>query len=249
MVSLITPTGRFGERDHVLEGHQELGNVAGPEHLTGLFEVSLCPVTEPSSPMGGVQTPMLLTRHHPLRIISSPFHRRRVSNLGFPCLPCNVFYWALNCTAALPARLLTTDKTVSSRVLIAREFDELNLEQISGQVGGVRIRQHVNPLKASLMAPVRIPKWDEAFADPSLPVMVDIGCGSGRFLMVLAKRNSGSCNYLGLEIREKLVSRSKIWAKELNLRNIYFMVANGTFAFDSILSSYPGKLTCVSILK
>eukprot|EP00249_Psilotum_nudum_P026159 c31669_g1_i1 orf=169-321(+) len=50
--------------------------------------------------MGAVHTPMLLPRHHPLRI-TSPFLQRPVSNLGFPCLPSNVFYWPLNCTAAL----------------------------------------------------------------------------------------------------------------------------------------------------
>lgn len=87
--------------------------------------------------------------------------------------------------------------------LVEQEFAELNLKHISDQVGGVRTRQHVNPLKASLMAPVSPPKWEDIFADPSLPIVVDIGSGSGRFMMMLAKRNTGSCNYLGLEIRHQ----------------------------------------------
>ena len=33
------------------------------------------------------------------------------------------------------------------------------------------------------------PQWGEIFADPSLPLVVDIGFGSGRFLLLYAKRS------------------------------------------------------------
>nr|GMD71689.1 tRNA (guanine-N(7)-)-methyltransferase-like isoform X2 [Ipomoea batatas] len=78
--------------------------------------------------------------------------------------------------------------------------------------------------------------------------MVDIGSGSGRFLMYLAKRNPESKNYLGLEIRPKLVTRAMYWVNELGLRNIHFMSANATISFESIVSTYPGPLVLVSIL-
>nr|GEU51323.1 tRNA (guanine-N(7)-)-methyltransferase-like isoform X2 [Tanacetum cinerariifolium]GEW95704.1 tRNA (guanine-N(7)-)-methyltransferase-like isoform X2 [Tanacetum cinerariifolium] len=66
--------------------------------------------------------------------------------------------------------------------------------------------------------------------------------GSGRFLMWLAKRNPGSKNYMGLEIREKLVTCAKTWAKELALSNIHFMFANAAISFRQLLSTYPGPL-------
>ncbi|GKE28754.1 tRNA (guanine-N(7)-)-methyltransferase-like protein isoform X2, partial [Tanacetum coccineum] len=70
---------------------------------------------------------------------------------------------------------------------------------------------------------------------------------SGRFLMWLAKRNPGRKNYMGLEIREKLVTRAKTWAKELALSNIHFMFANASISFRQLLSTYPGPLMLVSV--
>ncbi|KAJ7543029.1 hypothetical protein O6H91_09G022600 [Diphasiastrum complanatum] len=90
--------------------------------------------------------------------------------------------------------------------------------------------------------------WAMVFTNPKLPLSVDIGSGSGRFLMLLAKRNSGSSNFLGLDVRHKLVERSNAWAEQLQLKNMHFITANATIALDSLLATYPGKLTFVSIL-
>lgn len=46
----------------------------------------------------------------------------------------------------------------------------------------------------------------------------------------------------------QLVCRAKRWAEELELKNLGFIVANATVSFESILSNYPGPLTCVTIL-
>ncbi|CAN6461418.1 unnamed protein product [Victoria cruziana] len=132
--------------------------------------------------------------------------------------------------------------------LVELEYADLKLKEKTGEVGHVRIRQHVNPLSASFSTPPEIPNWNDVFEDPKLPLMVDIGCGSGRFLMWLAKKHPRSRNYLGLEIREKLVKRAQFWVKELTLKNIYFMFANATVAFKELVSAYPGPLICVSIL-
>lgn len=78
--------------------------------------------------------------------------------------------------------------------------------------------------------------------------MVDVGCGSGRFLIWLAKNSPESRNYLGLEIRQKLVQRSLFWVKDLALRNIHFMFANATISFEHLVSTYPGPLIFVSVL-
>ncbi|KAH9535447.1 hypothetical protein CY35_17G053600 [Sphagnum magellanicum] len=66
--------------------------------------------------------------------------------------------------------------------------------------------------------------------------------------MLLAKRTAAPCNFLGLDVRDKLLQRSRLWAEELNLTNLHFMVANATIGLDAILSTYPGKVSLVSIL-
>ncbi|KAL6981541.1 tRNA (guanine(46)-N(7))-methyltransferase [Sarracenia purpurea var. burkii] len=133
--------------------------------------------------------------------------------------------------------------------LVALEYAELNLsDKVSEELGHVRIRQHVNPLRSSLLVPAPLPDWNEVFKDPTLPLMVDIGSGSGRFLMWLAKRNPDRQNYLGLEIRQKLVKRAEYWVNELALSNIHFVFANATVSFKQIVSTYPGPLMLVSIL-
>ncbi|XP_020248787.1 uncharacterized protein LOC109826198 [Asparagus officinalis] len=139
---------------------------------------------------------------------------------------------------------------VKSPSLVELEYADLNLKEKYGssQLGHVRIRQHVNPLSSSFSKPVPAPDWKEVFEDCTLPLMVDIGCGSGRFLIWLAKNSSESMNYLGLEIRQKLVQRAQFWVKDLALRNIHFMSANATISFEHLVSSYPGPLTFVSIL-
>ncbi|XP_026409419.1 uncharacterized protein LOC113304502 [Papaver somniferum] len=144
----------------------------------------------------------------------------------------------------------STFHQASSPNIVASEYADLQITNTLsvGRVGHVRIRQHVNPLTAALSAPVEVPDWNQIFPDSTLPLMVDIGCGSGRFLLWLAKKSPQTNNYLGLEIRQKLVDRAQLWVKELSLSNIYFMFANATVCFDQIVSTYPGPLTFVSIL-
>nr|XP_043621483.1 tRNA (guanine-N(7)-)-methyltransferase [Erigeron canadensis] len=138
---------------------------------------------------------------------------------------------------------------IRSPQLVALEYADLSIPHIVCQeLGAVRVRQHVNPLSSTLSVPVEAPDWNDVFEDPKLPLVVDIGCGSGRFLMWLAKRNPGSKNYMGLEIRKKLVTRAETWAKELALSNIYFMFANASISFKQLISTYPGPLMLVSIL-
>ncbi|KAK1420296.1 hypothetical protein QVD17_21777 [Tagetes erecta] len=138
---------------------------------------------------------------------------------------------------------------IRSPQLVALEYADLSIPHIvCEELGVVRVRQHVNPLSSSLSVPVEVPKWEDVFEDPKLPLVVDIGCGSGRFLMWLAKRNPGSKNYMGLEIRKKLVTRAEKWAEELALSNIHFLFANASISFKQLISTYPGPLMFVSIL-
>ncbi|XP_047980048.1 tRNA (guanine-N(7)-)-methyltransferase-like [Salvia hispanica] len=141
------------------------------------------------------------------------------------------------------------EKLEYSTQLVTREYADLNLSNKDCQeVGHVRVRQHVNPLSFSKMVPVELPDWNAVYKDAKLPLMVDIGSGSGRFLLWLAKRNCGLKNYLGLEIRPKLAKRAEHWVHELGLNNIHFMHANAAVSFKQFISTYPGPLVLVSIL-
>lgn len=71
------------------------------------------------------------------------------------------------------------------------------------QVEGVRCRQHVNPLKKELQELIPPQDWAQIFADPQRPLVVDIGCGPGRFLLALHQRFKGH-NMLGLDIKGKV---------------------------------------------
>ncbi|CAA6669487.1 unnamed protein product [Spirodela intermedia] len=137
---------------------------------------------------------------------------------------------------------------VRSTDLVDREYGELKLKEKLGHLGHVRIRQHVNPLSSAFSTPAPLPNWKEVFRDPTLPVMVDVGSGSGRFLIWLAKNSPERQNYLGLEIRQRLVERAQFWVKDLALGNIVFLFANATVSFDQLVTSYPGPLVLVSIL-
>jgi len=68
-------------------------------------------------------------------------------------------------------------------------FFELGLAISCAGQGKTRARQHVNPLRAEFSAPPPPPPdWSKTFADPTRPLVVDVGCGQGRFLLLLARR-------------------------------------------------------------
>ncbi|XP_047150787.1 tRNA (guanine-N(7)-)-methyltransferase [Vigna umbellata] len=155
--------------------------------------------------------------------------------------------FSANCHVSSSAQSTLQPAHQRSSEVVALEYADLNLSY-NLDMGHLRIRQHVNPLSASFSVPAQVPDWNHVFADPMLPLMVDIGCGSGRFLMWLAKRTPKKRNFLGLEIRERIVKRAETWAKDLALNNIHFMFANATISFKQLVESYPGPLVLVSIL-
>ncbi|XP_042433954.1 phosphoglycerate kinase-like isoform X2 [Zingiber officinale] len=88
--------------------------------------------------------------------------------------------------------------------------------------------------------------WDATFADPTKPLLVDIGSGNGLFIFKMATKYT-DFNFLGLEINKKLVRRclDNLLPSEIN--NRYFLSTNATSTFSSIVSSYPGDLVIVTI--
>ena len=93
------------------------------------------------------------------------------------------------------------------------------------------MRQHVNPLSKYFSQIEEIPPFKEIFGDPKLPLHLDIGCAAGDFLFDLALENK-NWNYLGIEIREKLVINAKLRAKTIDIKNLYFSFGNANNIFD-----------------
>ncbi len=87
------------------------------------------------------------------------------------------------------------------------------------------MRQHVNPLSRNFNEIGKLPSLAEMFSDPKLNLHLDIGCASGEFLFDLALINT-SWNYLGIEIREKLVKNAKLKSQEKEIKNLYFVFGN-----------------------
>ena len=117
-------------------------------------------------------------------------------------------------------------------------------------VGQKKIRHHVNPLKDVHMRPLDLPpRWPEHhFADPLLPLHVDIGCARGVFCLDLATA-APELNVCGLEIRDLLAETASQDAKRLGLGNAAFFAANANVNLDALLSgaAETGRLQSVSI--
>ena len=62
----------------------------------------------------------------------------------------------------------------------------------------------MNPLKKELQVPLPPPDWAAIYQDIERPLVLDVGCGSGRFLLALAQHFRGH-NFLGLDIRQKVL--------------------------------------------
>ena len=87
------------------------------------------------------------------------------------------------------------------------------------------MRQHVNPLSRNFNEIEEIPYLVEMFGDSKLNLHLDIGCAAGEFLFDLALFYT-SWNYLGIEIREKLVKTAKLKVREKEINNLYFVFGN-----------------------
>ena len=99
------------------------------------------------------------------------------------------------------------------------------------------MRQHVNPLSRNFKEIERIPTLIEMFGNPHLPLHLDIGCASGEWLFELALVNFNR-NYLGIEVREKLVKNAKSKVEDREIKNLYFLFGNA----HNILNDAQSKL-------
>ena len=99
------------------------------------------------------------------------------------------------------------------------------------------MRQHVNPLSKNFNEIGRIPSLIEMFGDSQLNLHLDIGCASGDFLFDLALVNT-CWNYLGIEIRERLVKTAKLKVREKEMKNLHFLFGNANNLLSDIQSKF-----------
>ena len=93
------------------------------------------------------------------------------------------------------------------------------------------MRQHVNPLSKNFFEIDPIPPLNEIFENPKSPLHLDIGCASGDFLFELSLTNK-NWNYIGIEIREKLVQNANLKMKNREYKNLYFSFGNANNFFE-----------------
>ena len=98
------------------------------------------------------------------------------------------------------------------------------------------MRQHVNPLSKNFDEIEKIPSLIEMFDDSKLNLHLDIGCAAGEYLFDLALENT-NWNYLGIEIRERLVNTAKLKVRDKQIKNLFFVFGNAY----NILNNYHSK--------
>jgi tRNA (guanine-N7-)-methyltransferase len=116
----------------------------------------------------------------------------------------------------------------------------------------LRVRQHVNPLAAYFQRPVALePGWlAAAFAQPELPLVVDVGVARGRWVKAMAERDGAGAeregrNYLGLEIRAGLVAAANAVRDRDGLRNLHYLYCNANVSFGDIVAAADGRVALV----
>src|SRR5215204_4742288 len=105
----------------------------------------------------------------------------------------------------------------------------------------VRVHQHVNPLSPFYRQAPKPVDVESVFADPERPLLLDIGCARGRFLLRMAEAEPG-WNYLGVEIREPLVDEANRLAEERGLANLHYSFSNAMLLLDLLLDALPAGL-------
>lgn len=111
----------------------------------------------------------------------------------------------------------------------------------------VRVHQHVNPLAPFYRQAPKPVDIESVFADPERPMLLDIGCARGRFLLRMAEAEPG-WNYLGIEIRHPLVDEANRLASEAEVDNLHYAFCNAMLWLDRLLVGIPdGALQAVTI--
>ncbi|EFJ45917.1 hypothetical protein VOLCADRAFT_105794 [Volvox carteri f. nagariensis] len=96
--------------------------------------------------------------------------------------------------------------------------------------------------------PIETVNWSAIYEDPTRPLIVDLGCGAGRYIVLMAHRKGRGNNYLGVDVHKALLDRANGWAASRSLSgNVHFLQANAVISAGSLLASYPGPVELVSV--
>ncbi|MFV0389842.1 MAG: tRNA (guanosine(46)-N7)-methyltransferase TrmB [Pyrinomonadaceae bacterium] len=113
----------------------------------------------------------------------------------------------------------------------------------------VRVHQHVNPLARYYRElPVKPILLETIFTNPAQPVSIDIGCGRGRFLLAMAKRES-TRNFIGIEIREPLVIEANEIAANEGADNVVYEFCNATIDLETLLAKLPKDILKMALIQ
>ena len=111
----------------------------------------------------------------------------------------------------------------------------------------VRVHQHVNPLAPYYRQAPKAVDVETVFAEADRPLLLDLGCARGRYLLRMASARP-EWNYLGVEIREPLVSEANQIADDYGLTNLHYAFCNAMLWLDRLLEGIPaGILQAVTI--
>lgn len=86
--------------------------------------------------------------------------------------------------------------------------------------------------------------WHQVYARPDQPLHLDLGCGKGQFLLQMAQQTP-NWNFLGIEIRQPLVTQASHRQAALGLQNLYFLFGNANCSLLKLLQ--PRALQGVTI--
>ena len=101
-----------------------------------------------------------------------------------------------------------------------------------------RVHQHVNPLSPHYGREPQPIELTTVFADPAKPLLLDIGCARGRFLLRMAEAQP-EWNYLGVEIREPLVDEANRLGREAGFDNLHYEFCNAMLWLGRLLGDIP----------
>lgn len=105
----------------------------------------------------------------------------------------------------------------------------------------VRVHQHVNPLAPYFRFTPEPLEIEKIFAAPNQSLFLDIGSARGRFLLKMAELFPDQ-NFLGVEIREPLVTEANRLKEEKNLTNLHYEFVNATTALAPLLENLPNNI-------
>jgi len=105
----------------------------------------------------------------------------------------------------------------------------------------VRVHQHVNPLAPYYRQAPKPVDVETVFAEADRPLLLDLGCARGRFLLRMAAARP-DWNYLGVEIREPLVREANQIADDYGRTNLHYAFCNAMLWLGRLLEAIPGGI-------